>query len=59
MNRLQIWTEFESKSKGTQNKIYSYVIGIIKASGRRNIKKTDDIVMNEIINIRPIWYKDN
>ncbi|NDD52433.1 hypothetical protein EBZ39_00895 [bacterium] len=59
MNRLQIWKEFEGKSKQTQNKIYKYVIGMVKQSGRRNITKDSDIVMNEIINIRPIWSKES
>lgn len=58
MNRLGIWKEFEGKSKQTQNKIYKYVIGLIKQSGRRNVTKDDDIVMNEIINLRAIWSKD-
>jgi len=59
MNKLQIWKEFEGKSKETQNKIYKYVIGMVKQSGRRNVTKTDDIVMNEIINIRTIWSKES
>ena len=59
MNRLQIWKEFEGKSKQTQNKIYKYVIGMVKQSGRRNVTKNDDVVMNEIINLRPIWLKDS
>ena len=59
MNRLQIWSEFEGKSKQTQNKIYKYVIGMVKQSGRRNVTKNDDVVMNEIINLRPIWLKDS
>ena len=58
MNRLGIWKEFEGKSKQTQNKIYKYVIGLIKQSGRRNVTKDDDIVMNEIINLRTVWSKD-
>jgi len=58
MNRLGIWKEFEGKSKQTQNKIYKYVIGIVKQSGRRNVTKDSDIVMNEIINLRTIWSKE-
>jgi hypothetical protein len=58
MNRLGIWKEFEGKSKQTQNKIYKYVIGMIKQSGRRNVTKDDDLVMNEIINLRPVWFKE-
>ena len=58
MNRLQIWKEFEGKSKQTQNKIYKYVIEMVKQSGRKNVTKDSDIVMNEIINLRTIWSKD-
>jgi hypothetical protein len=55
MNKLDIWKEFEGKSKEIQNKIYKYVIGMIKQSGRRNVTKDDDLVMNEIINHRELW----
>jgi hypothetical protein len=55
MNKLTIWKEFEGKSKETQNRIYKYVIGMIKQSGRRNVTKDDDLVMNEIINHRELW----
>jgi hypothetical protein len=58
MNKLAIWKEFEGKSKQTQNKIYKYVIGMMKASGRRNATRDDDLVINEIINLRPIWVKE-
>jgi hypothetical protein len=58
MNKLTIWKEFEGKSKQTQNKIYKHVIGMIKASGRRNVTKDDDLVMSEIINLQPVWIKE-
>jgi len=58
MNKLTIWKEFEKKLKRTQNKIYKYVLGIIKASGRRNVTKDDDLVMNEIINLKLMWVNE-
>ena len=59
MNKLETWKEFEGKSKETQNRIYKYVIGMINQSGRRNVLKTDDVVMNEIINLRTVWKKES
>lgn len=58
MNKLSIWKEFEKKSKGTQNKIYKQVINCIKTSGRRNVNRGDDIVMDEIINKRLTWIEE-
>jgi len=58
MNKLSIWKEFEKKSKGTQNKIYKQVINVIKTSGRRNVTKDDDTVMDEIINKRSTWIQE-
>jgi hemerythrin superfamily protein len=58
MNKLSIWKEFEKKSKATQNKIYKQVINVIKQSGRRNVTKDDDIVMDEIINKRSTWIQE-
>ena len=58
MNRITIWKQFEGKSKETQNRIYRQVMGSIKESGRRNVRKEDDLVMNEIINQQEKWSKE-
>jgi hypothetical protein len=58
MNKLSIWKEFEKKSKATQNKIYKQVINCIKQSGRRNVTRDDDLVMDEIINERSTWIEE-
>jgi len=55
-SRLDIFKKFETKSPATKKKIRTYVKGMVKAAGYRQID--DDIINNEIVNIYRVWQHD-